>query len=106
MLFSDEYRTPAPSARISFSGFRSTGSEPLDAKLGPLTIVVPSQEYRFLGQAVSLGPVQMEVTQLQLVRQVPMAKPGWFKLSLVGTESSERIIQHKGVVYHGNPCPE
>ena len=98
-LFSNERRIPTPNVKISFKAFSPAGGEPLDPRIGPLRRVDPVREYRFFGQLVHLGPIQTQFTQLRLVRQVPLPKPGWFKLELVGTKSCVRIVQHKGVVY-------
>lgn len=99
LIFSDEYRQPAPNAKVSFKGFTSDPEVSLRTEMGPLTVVQQEREYEFFNCRVKLGPVQTQFTEMKLARQLPMKEPGWVELELVGTESSEYIVRHKGVVY-------
>jgi hypothetical protein len=99
IVFSDEYRQPAPNAKVSFKGFTSDPTGSLRTEMGPLTVVHQVRDYDFFDCPVKLGPVQTQFTEMKLLRQLPMKEPGWVELELVGTESSEYIVRHKGVVY-------
>jgi hypothetical protein len=99
IVFSDEYRQPAPSAKVSFKGFTPDPEATLRPEIGPLVVVQQTREYALFNCPVTLGPVQTQFTEMKLVRQVPMKDPGWIELDLVGTDRSEYIVRHKGVVY-------
>lgn len=99
MIFADEYRQPAPHAKLSFKGFTSDPQALLRPEIGPLIVVQPAREYHLFNCPVTLGPVQTQFTEMKLVRQTPMKEPGWIELELAGTERSEYIVRHKGVVY-------
>ncbi len=103
IIFSDEYRRPAPNAKASFKGFTSDPASSLRTEMGPLLVVQQEREYEFFNCRVKLGPVQTQFTEMKLVRQLPVKEPGWVELELVGTQSSEYIVWHKGVVYERLP---
>jgi hypothetical protein len=99
ITFSDEYRQPAPNVKASFKCFGSDSAGALRPEVGPLTVVQPARGYDLFNCPVTLGPVQTQLTELKLVRQIPMKEPGWVELELSGTERSEYVVRHKGVVY-------
>jgi hypothetical protein len=106
VLFSNEYRAPAPNVKIPFKVLKPPTGQSLDTKIAPLMLVTPVREYPIFDQRVHLGPIQMEFTRVRLARHVPSAEPGWLDLELVGTEDCERIVRHKGVVYAPPPASE
>lgn len=68
LVFSDEYRRPAPHASIRSKARKSATEVVLKESIGPLTLVQPVQQYDLLGCPVSLGPVQTQITEMKLLR--------------------------------------
>lgn len=99
IVFTDEYRRPAPNAKIRFKGSKPVPEDSVGQSISPLTLVQPEQRYEFLGCPVTVGPVQTQVTEMKLVRQQLLKDNGGVELEFVGTENSERIVRHKGVIY-------